>query len=596
MSNPLTVSEISDRLNAHVESVCRELLPGGRPVRGEWKCGSTNGEAGDSMGVCLHGPKTGVWRDFADSAKGGDLIDLCAAVRGCSVAEAIGWAKSWLGIKDERPPFEPKRKSYKRPEKPKCTIPKGPVKTFFESRGLSAETMALFKIGESGNTAVFPYLHDGELKFIKFRDVTDKKNMRTSADSEPILFGWQAVDDMVRYVVITEGELDAMSYRQCGIPALSVPRGGGKGEKQNWIEAEYNRLNRFDTIYLSFDNDEPGQEALAEVLPRLGRHRCLVPDLGPNKDANEALMAGMDLYAALQAAKSMDPEELKPASEFHDATMNEFYSPPESRGYMLPWEKTFSNVRIRDGEISVWNGINGHGKSQLLGHVLVGLIWQGQRWCVASMEMSPPRLLARMYRQAGATNQPSIEHGNKIKEYLENSLWLFNVRGTAKGERILEVFEYAYRRYGVTQFLVDSLAKCGFQEDDYNGQKAFVDRLMEFAAEFNVHVHLVVHSRKGENEDTPPNKMDVKGSGAITDMVDNVFIVWRNKPKEDAMASNDMGKMAKFSQEPDCLLCCPKQRNGEWEGKVMLWFDKASLQYVDCKGGRPLVYVPGEVS
>lgn len=592
MTAPLTISEISSRLNAHAESVCRDLLPGGRHVRGEWKCGSISGEAGDSLGVCLQGPKTGVWRDFADSASGGDLIDLCVAVKGLSVAQAVSWAKDWLGIKDDKPQFEPKRrKAFKRPERPQgMTAPTNPIREFFRKRGLTDATVKLFRVGAKGKNIVFPYFHDDVLKFIKFRPFDDKNAMFTSAESEPILFGWQAVDPMARFVVITEGELDAMSYRQAGIPALSIPRGAGKGN-QEWIEYEYDRLLNFDAIYLSFDNDAPGQEGLQEVIPRIGRHRCMVPDLGPHKDANEALMAGFDLWQSIHRAKSLDPDELKTASEFHDATMAEFYAPPEAQGICLPWEKTWEKVRVREGEISIWNGINGHGKSLMLGQVVVGTVWQGQRWCIASMEMSPPRLLARMYRQSAATNQPTYEHGEKIRDYFLDMLWIFNIRGTTKGEKILEVFEYAYRRYGITQFLVDSLAKCGYNEDDYNGQKAFVDRLMEFAAEFNVHVHLVVHSRKGENEDTPPNKMDVKGSGAITDMVDNVFIVWRNKPKEDALASGDNQKIAKYGNEADCLLCCPKQRNGEWEGKFSLWFDKASLQYLESSNGRPVAYV-----
>ncbi len=35
------------------------------------------------------------------------------------------------------------------------------------------------------------------------------------------------------------------------------------------------------------------------------------------------------------------------------------------------------------------------------------------------------------------------------------------------------------------------------------------------------------------DEETQPNKFDIKGTGAITDLVDNVFIVWRNKKKEN---------------------------------------------------------------
>ena len=86
------------------------------------------------------------------------------------------------------------------------------------------------------------------------------------------------------------------------------------------------------------------------------------------------------------------------------------------------------------------------------------------------------------------------------------------------------MFEYAYRRYGVRHFLIDSLAKCGFGEDAYNEQKAFVDRLSDFARNNDIQVHLVCHSRKRNDESDLPDKFDIKGTGAITDMVDNVFI------------------------------------------------------------------------
>ena len=171
-------------------------------------------------------------------------------------------------------------------------------------------------------------------------------------------------------------------------------------------------------------------------------------------------------------------------------------------------------------------------------------------------------------------------------------LWLFAVRGTAKGSRIIEVFEYARARYGVNHFIVDSLAKCGFNEDDYNGQKKFIDSLMEFAAIHNVHVHLVAHSRKVENEFSPPRKMDVKGTGAITDMVDNVIVVWRNKKKEDLINKGDTSD--DVLDRPDALFLCEKQRNGDWEKRLSLWFDLESYQYLESQREKNKEYVKAE--
>jgi hypothetical protein len=75
--------------------------------------------------------------------------------------------------------------------------------------------------------------------------------------------------------------------------------------------------------------------------------------------------------------------------------------------------------------------------------------------------------------------------------------------------------------------------KCVRGEDDYNGQKDFVNDLCSFAQDSGVHVHLVHHVRKGESEHKAPGKFDIRGAGSITDLVDNVFIVWRNKRAEE---------------------------------------------------------------
>jgi twinkle protein len=75
----------------------------------------------------------------------------------------------------------------------------------------------------------------------------------------------------------------------------------------------------------------------------------------------------------------------------------------------------------------------------------------------------------------------------------------------------------------------------------------------------------------------PPGKMDVKGTGSITDQVDNVMTVWRNKKKEADIAE----RISTSLQDPDALILCDKQRNGEWEGRIKLWFAPESMQFVE---------------
>jgi len=139
---------------------------------------------------------------------------------------------------------------------------------------------------------VFPYLVDGELgnvKHLKLEHIDGKKSMRLAKDCEPCLFGWQAIPDDARQVTIAEGELDAMSLWQYCRPALSVCNGAGS---HTWIEQEYERLQRFDEIFICFDGDDAGRKGAAQVIERLGRERCRLVTL-PHKDANECLQLGV---------------------------------------------------------------------------------------------------------------------------------------------------------------------------------------------------------------------------------------------------------------------------------------------------------------
>jgi len=581
--------ELNQIMVGMVEGVCAHLLPNGMKEREEWVVGSVAGEEGRSCKIKLSGGKVGVWSDFSTNDKGGDLIDLWMKVKNLSLPESMKDAAGFCGVDITSQEFYPPAKNYIKPDKKGITKLSNGMAAWFEGRGISKETLAAFKVSKKNDDFVFPYIApDGTTEHIKYRNSKEKKFF-SSAGTAPCLFGWQAIKEDSRTVVICEGEIDALSFHEKGVPALSVPVGGGNGNKQQLIEYEYDRLDRFDTIYLSMDNDSVGASATDEIVERLGRHRCKVIEL-PCKDANEVLMSGItfSFHEAMEDAKSLDPPELCSIATFHDEIMGEFNPKTgQEAGLRLPWRKTYEEVVLRPGEISVWAGINSHGKSIILSHVAVDGVAQGEKFCIASMEMQPWKLGRKMYQQVGVSDNPSPGHAENIKMFLQDGVWIFKIYGTAKAGKILDVFKYARMKYGINHFIVDSLAKCGFAEDDYKNQKQFVDELMEFAGEFNVHVHLVVHIRKKEDENKVPGKMDIKGTGAITDMVDNVFITWRNKPKEKAQKNGDKTHDGKY----DTLFCCEKQRETGEEPAYALWFHGPSCQFLEYQDEEPKQYI-----
>jgi twinkle protein len=55
------------------------------------------------------------------------------------------------------------------------------------------------------------------------------------------------------------------------------------------------------------------------------------------------------------------------------------------------------------------------------------------------------------------------------------------------------------------------------------------------------------------------------------------MMVWRNKAKEDEWKAKSTRSTKQT--EPDAMLNCRKQRNGEDEPSIALWFDRDSQQY-----------------
>lgn len=266
-----------------------------------------------------------------------------------------------------------------------------------------------------------------------------------------------------------------------------------------------------------------------------------------------------------------------PASAYADEVADYLENGEQLRGAKLPWRKTRDLIRFREGEVTLWSGMNGHGKSLALGQAMVGFVCQREPVCIASFEMKPVVTLARMMRQTAGCRQPDREMVLGVHEVWADWLWLYDQQGQVHADKILAVMRYAADQLKVRHFVVDSLMKCGIAEDDFTAQKLFLDAITTIARDTGMHIHLVAHSRKAKDETLPPGKMDVKGSGSITDQVDNVVVVWRNKSKEQALQAGGSYQPT----EPDALLIIDKQRNGEFEGKVGLFFDRGSMQYLE---------------
>ena len=270
----------------------------------------------------------------------------------------------------------------------------------------------------------------------------------------------------------------------------------------------------------------------------------------------------------------------------------------------LPWDKVNRCFEFRPAELTMWCGQNGHGKTDITTQVALSLLGQKEKVCIASFEMKPTTTIERMARMYSGLNIFSHEFNDEASfgaideiydefgEWTTKKLWFYDQYGTTTPDTVYGMVKYCAEELGITHIFIDSLMKVVKGEDDYNAQKDFAARLHSISQDHNIHIHLVHHLKKpagGEAE--KPDKHSTKGSGALTDIVDNLFMVWRNKPKENDLRMNP--NKSEKRAEPDMLLMNKKQRNyqGSEDGEpmILLWRQKDSGQFVS-QDGEPAMF------
>lgn len=242
--------------------------------------------------------------------------------------------------------------------------------------------------------------------------------------------------------------------------------------------------------------------------------------------------------------------------------------------------KLRGRIEFRPGEVTCWAGYNGHKKSMFTGQVALDLIVAGYRTLMASFEMQPSRTLARMAKQTFAVPRPATPSLQAFSRWTDDRLWMFDHVGRIDPDTCIAVCRYFADELRGQHVFIDSMMMVCGSEESMDQQKQFVTDLVRMAQETGLHVHLVTHCRKPQNgEGTPPTKYDLRGSAAISDQAHNVITVWANKDKFHRLQVNPQD--ADALSMPDARVSVEKQRNGEFEGAVKLWFDSPSMRFCD---------------
>ncbi len=274
-------------------------------------------------------------------------------------------------------------------------------------------------------------------------------------------------------------------------------------------------------------------------------------------------------------------------NNFREETLSWIENRNQKSGCQLPClNKT--DLRIIPGSMTVWAGVNGHGKSALLQQFC--LWWAAGKYTDKdekvlfwSPEMAFHVQIERMVKQTLGVGDPTTQAASYIMDYLEGKVFIYGKEEHVRASEIIALARWASAN-GFTQLVIDSLMMVDLQTDQANlnlGQKNFVRMLKEAARTTGLHIHLVAHMRKGESETKMGDKMDIKGSGEISDLSDYAFLIWKDVRKQEKLYNNPEDE--EWLRKPDGYLKCVKNRYDPEHPCLPLWF---SGQPFSFKSGR----------
>jgi len=272
-------------------------------------------------------------------------------------------------------------------------------------------------------------------------------------------------------------------------------------------------------------------------------------------------------YIAYQAED--EAAKVRPASYWLDL---ERHDEAPAKSYRYPWAKLQGRFDMRMGELSLWTGYAGHGKTTALNQAVLCAARQGAKIGMLSLEFAVPALIKAMRWQSfGLTEQPrdTARLRDEWREWVDGRLWFYDHHGMQEGARIAAAVWHMVSQLGVDVVVVDSLMMCGVQSDGQGfgtAQTEFINRLINVCRRHPCHIHIVAHARKDKDDTKPAGLLDVSGHANLVNLPHNIVSFWRNKAE---------------GRKQDAILCVLKDREGGYDGALPLMWHETARQYID---------------
>ncbi|XP_034414552.1 twinkle protein, mitochondrial [Cyclopterus lumpus] len=419
------------------------------------------------------------------------------------------------------------------------------IKTMFQITKISNATLKRFgvRLFKPTKSLVFPWFGgpDSSLKGVKLLSAqstgTDKViyNEATvpKCNSYYNLFGLPLVGRMDAEVVLTGHELDTLAVSQAaGLPSVALPRGFSCLPP---ILLPY--LEQFKRVTLWLGDDIRSWEASKIYSRKLGLRRCSLVRPGESRPRPvEALDRGKNFGHIIKSSIPAAHKSIVSFKQLREDVYGELVNTEQVAG--VKWGRFQELNRIlkghRKGELTVFTGPTGSGKTTFISEVALDLCMQGVNTLWGSFEINNVRLAKIMLTQFAMQRlEENLEQYDFWADKFEElALYFMTFHGQQNIKTVLDTMQHAVYLYDINHVIIDNLQFMMGQEnlsvDKFAVQDHIIGAFRKFATNSSCHVTLVIHPRK-EEDDRELQTASIFGSAKASQEADNVLILQEKK-------------------------------------------------------------------
>lgn len=399
------------------------------------------------------------------------------------------------------------------------------------------------------NCIAFPYIRDGEIVNVKYRD--GRKNFKLTKDAELLWYNFDALKEN-KEIIIVEGEWDALSFMVDGFyNTISVPNGANVGQ-MTYLDNSISLFDSVEKVYIATDNDDKGIQLRDELIRRLGFEKCYIVNFSEFKDANDYLKANSygSLKKCIEGAKMPKIEGILEADDYLPEIIN-LWENGMQKGKEL-------NVRWLD-EFITWetkrlctiSGTPSSGKSELIDFINCKLnINYGWKCAYWTPENYPTQYHYSKLAEKLTGKQFKKEYLDEAdfwecKDYIEKNFFWVALDNDYTIDNILEKFRYLVKTKGVKVCVIDPFNKLEYRLDKGDTKLDYISKLLDkliwFAKTNDVLIHLVAHPKKLEKDRDGkfpmPTMYDISGSADFWNKTDYGICVKRTQDNVNAFVN-----------------------------------------------------------